>query len=235
MEDVSSLFDRNTMVLHGMSALFLQFLHPGVAQTLVQSGALERDPLARLRRTGELTKALLQSKPDAKRRFGVIHVGIDPEQILWVLTTLVITDIDAHALLYGPLTADRAEDLYDAIRPFAADVGITDELLPPTYEALRAYYWGMVRSLEFADGELQSTRDALALANAIFTIRVLGLRPVWLIKAFAAGLLPEEGRAVYRLRWGVSQRLFWRVVVALLRLRPPRPGVTSPPEEKCGG
>lgn len=222
MSDVGSLFDRRIDMVGGVSALLLQFLHPEVARVLAQTGSMKRDPLGRLLRTGKLTGEVLLRDPDAISRFRLVHDRIDRRQMLWVYVTLVVPAIRARAMLHGAIGSKGAEALYNSARRFASDVGIPDDLLPQTYVALEEYYTSMLRGLDSADGELQMTGDAIEIARAIFAIRVKGVPIGWIIKTLGAGLLPDRVRSAYGLKWGISQRAFWRLVLFALKWREPK-------------
>ncbi len=212
------LLSPKSLLLQGMSALLLQMLHPSVANALVHTGALQNDPRGRLSRTAKLTRAVLDGDQTAIRRFRVIHQGVDERLLLWVFATLAVTSIEAQGVLYGPVSPEQMEIYYDSLRPFAANVGISEAVLPPSYADLDQYYHQMIDSLGQPGGELQMTTAAQVIASALFAQR--GRKVQWAVKVAGAGLIPESARTAFGLRWSWHQRMAWWLFISWLKRRP---------------
>ena len=225
-EPITWRLHREVVLLAGWGrAILLQLAHPLVAQGVADHSGFAESPrgrVTRLRRTLGAMLALTFGTPDeaahAADAINRIHDRVnghlaepagglaagarysahDPALLAWVHATLVDTFLITYERFVAPLTpADR--DRYCREAGAAAPLlGIPDEMLPRTADALAAY---MERML--AGDQIVVTGTARRLAREVLS---LGLPPI--ARPFTAaarlpavGLLPGNIRDAYDLPW----------------------------------
>lgn len=169
------------MWIGGISALYLQALHPLAALGIVQNSAFEDDPFSRLvatgsfivattwgttvqaERAGERVRAVHARLLIREHDTGRVHRLDAPDLLLWVHCALVRSNL--HAVERGGLTlpADLADRYVREQRRTAELVGLPATDVPGSKGELLEYLLGM--------------RPALAASNEASTIRRFLLRP----------------------------------------------------------
>jgi uncharacterized protein (DUF2236 family) len=229
--------DRETVLLLGAGrALLLQVAHPLVAAGVAEHSAFARDRLGRLRRTLDMSYALvfgdLDTAQAAVRRMDTVHARVrgvlreavgrfpagtpydamDPELRLWVHATLIDTSLVVYQRFVRPLSqAQRAEYWADSCG-VARLLGIPESMIPTTLDDFRDY---VARTL---------TRDVTvgpasrALARLIFPPGGAMLVPaVAFVKLITVGLLPSEVRCQYGYRWSRGRERLLEAFAAAVR------------------
>jgi uncharacterized protein (DUF2236 family) len=239
----------------GPAALLLQVAHPLVAEGVAQHSRVADDPFGRLRRTLLTTLDMVfgdgPTAERAVRRLNRVHGGVrgpvedaaaraatgaeryramDPELLLWVQATLIVTSVDAYARWVGPLTEEDREVFWAEARRVGVRMGIPLTVSPPDWGALMAWWDRMLAP----DGPIQVTPTALALSPMILR-PALPLAPTALVDLLALpglALLPDRIRDAYGIRWdprtarlaallGTGVRAWTSVVPADWRSMPP--------------
>ena len=220
-DSVARRINRETfLLLGGTAALLMQVAHPLVAAGVDQHSDFRRSPIRRLSRTVDTTLAIVYGEravaEGALKRIGRSHAPVrgqaadgrayrarDPELMLWVQATLVLTSVRWYEAVLGRLT-DADRDAYWAEgKFFAGQLGVPQGLFPRTYADLERYEARMLRTAVIPD--LTAKRVARDV------IRPYGWLPhvlLWEANALSAALLPEPLRDAFGLRFGTSQRLF---------------------------
>ncbi|HWH23616.1 MAG TPA: oxygenase MpaB family protein, partial [Candidatus Limnocylindria bacterium] len=207
----------------GPAALLLQIAHPLVAEGVARHSNFESDPFGRLHGTIATTMALVfgdgRAAEAAVRRLNGIHAGVrgatadpgarqlgdayralDPELLLWVQVTLIVTSVRAYQRWVGPLRRSEAEQFWHEARSVGVRLGIPLHLSPPDWSALGAYWHRMLAD----DGPVEVADTARRLAPLIVR-PPLPLVPPAVVELLALpglALLPVRLRAAYRIRWG---------------------------------
>jgi uncharacterized protein (DUF2236 family) len=226
------------LLLGGPAALLLQLAHPLVAAGVAEHSGFQADPFERLRGTldatlrisfgdsGQVREAAERVRATHRAVQGALPAEVgpfsagtgysasDPGLALWVHATLVSVAINAYQLLVGPLSGARRERYYQEAGRFARLFGVTDQILPPTYEAFRGYLRSMEKS------ELLTVGDqARNLASHVLDPPVPPLlrltRPA--VRAVTAALMPYRLRERFGLRWGVGERALAQAVARTVR------------------
>ncbi|HEY8812957.1 MAG TPA: oxygenase MpaB family protein [Candidatus Dormibacteraeota bacterium] len=222
------------LLLGGGRALLMQVAHPLVAAGVAEHSDFQRDPLARLNRTMELSLALTfgsreevraaarQINRTHERVSGIGYQALDPELLLWVHATLIDSALLSYRTFVGPLTTAEAEAYYQEAKPIGALLGIPASRFPPRLAEFDAYLEGMLAGPAQPD-ETGRKLAALVLRPPIRRMPGALFAP---LEAITAGLLPEPLRRAYGLRWGrPSRALFSAVRAALPRLLAATPEV----------
>ena len=218
------------LLLGGTAALLMQVAHPLVAAGVEQHSDFRRDPIGRLRRTLNTTLAVVFAEPGgaraALRRIDRRHGPVrgtsadghaydarDPALLLWVQATLILTSLRLYEAVLGRLEPADREAYWQETRPIATLLGIPDELQPVTLADLEGYERTMLAT---------SVRpDATSIRVARDVLRPLGraLAPIyWPSDAVAAALVPPVLRAPLGLRYRASERIFFAIVIATVRI-----------------
>lgn len=208
----------------GPAALLLQVAHPLVAEGVAQHSRITDDPFGRLRRTLLTTLDMVfgdgPTAERAVRRLNRVHGGVrgpvedpaaraatgadryramDPELLLWVQATLIVTSVEGYGRWVGRLTDDDREVFWAEARRVGVRMGIPLTVSPPDWGALMAWWDRMLAP----DGPIQVTPTALALAPMIRR-PALPLAPAPAVDLLALpglALLPARIRDAYGIRW----------------------------------
>ena len=230
----------------GPTALLLQIAHPLVAEGVAHHSNFEADPFARLHGTIRTTMDLIfgdgHAAERAVRRLNGIHAGVrggsldpgavalarsyralDPELLLWVQTTLIVTSVRAYSFWVRPLRRAELEQFWREARSVGVRLGIPLSLSPADWPALTRYW----RRMLAPGGPIQVTETARRLAPLIVR-PPLPLMPAPLLDLLSLpGLrfLPARVRRQYGIGWGPrreeSARLLGLAVKAWVRTVPP--------------
>jgi uncharacterized protein (DUF2236 family) len=224
----------------GPAALLLQLAHPLVAEGVARHSDFRGDPFGRLRRTLDTTMAMVfgngpaaerairrlngvhatvrgeVAHPDAVRISGVsTYHALDPELLLWVQATLVVTSVDAYRRWVGPVSDGDADGLWQEARAVGARMGIPLGVSPADWASLLAYWERMLAP----QGPIQVTATARAMAPMLIR-PPLPLAPGWAVDLLALpglGLLPDRIRDAYGIRWGPARATGSRVLGRAVR------------------
>ena len=217
------------LLLGGTAALLMQVAHPLVAAGVDQHSDFRRSPVRRLVRTVDTTLAIVYgeraSAESALKRIGRSHAPVrgqaadgrayrarDPQLMLWVQTTLVLTSVRWYEAVMGRLSEAERNAYWGEGRFFAGELGVPEHLFPATYADLERYEAKMLRT--------EVIPDTTAMAVGREVVRPYGWLPeilYWPTDALSAALLPATLREAFGLRFGLPQRLFFRAVIVSLR------------------
>jgi uncharacterized protein (DUF2236 family) len=212
----------------GPAALLLQIAHPLVAEGVAQHSRFESDPFGRLRGTIATTMDLVfgdgngaesavrrlngvhatvrgEVHDEAARRLAESYRALDPELLLWVQATLIVTSVRAYRRWVGPVSAAEAERFWQEARDVGVRLGISRSLSPNDWPAL-ASYW---RRMLAADGPVHVTPTALRMSQLIVRPPLPHV-PAPLIDLVALpglALLPARLRQEFGIGWDHGREL----------------------------
>ena len=201
----------------GPTALLLQIAHPSVAQGVAEHSAFEADPFRRLHGTISTTMDLVFGDASAAnaavRRLNGVHAtvrgdgyrALDPELLLWVQATLIVTSVRAYHRWVRHLTRPELDLFWDEARSVGVRLGIPLSLSPRDWSALMAYWRRMLSDR----GPIHPTATAKRLAPAIIRpplARVPGLA-VDALALPGLALLPPRLRREYGIAWDSAKEL----------------------------
>ncbi len=219
--------NRETVVaLAGTCATLMQVAHPAVAAGVRDHSHYEIDLAGRLRRTMDLTMAMVfGSHHTAERAARVInarhrevrgqgYAALDPELLLWVQATLVYAAVRAYPALVGPMSAAEADAYYQDTKKIGVLLGVPPAIYPGNLDALEAYMVEMIEA-----GPVRVGGDALRIARLLLYPRFRGVPPIAFapVRTLTAGLLPHRLRDAYGLAWTPRQQRAFGVYCALSR------------------
>jgi uncharacterized protein (DUF2236 family) len=209
----------------GPAATLLQVAHPLIAEGVAQHSDFQGDPFGRLRRTLATTMDLVfgdgPTADSALHRLNGVHASVkgpvttpaaaavagtdvyralDPELLLWVQVTLIVTSVRAYARWVGPLARTDLEAFWSEARSVGVGMGIPLRVSPADWSALIGYWHRMLTQ----DGPIQVTDTARLLAPMLVR-PPLPLTPGWAVDLLALpglALLPGRIRDAYGIPWG---------------------------------
>jgi uncharacterized protein (DUF2236 family) len=205
----------SAVALAGTAAILMQFAHPKVAAGVRDHSRYQVDPVGRLRRTLDLTMAIVfgrrQAAMEAVRAINSRHHAVrgpgysamDPDLLLWVHATLVYAAIRGYRALVGPLSAADADRYYQDTKEIGVLLGVPREMYPASVQAFEAYLQRMID-----DGELAVSAEAREMARTVLRPGFRGVPQVAFapLTIITSGLLPATLRAGYELPWGNLER-----------------------------
>lgn len=159
----------------GPAALLLQVAHPLIAEGVAHHSTFEQDPWRRLHGTIRTTMDLVfgdgAHADRAVKRLNAVHAGVrgenyramDPQLLLWVQATLIVTSVIAYQRWVGPLSAGEIEQFWQEARTVGTRLGIPLSASPANWPALEAYWNTMLAD----DGPVHATPTARRLARLI--------------------------------------------------------------------
>ncbi|MEA2662205.1 MAG: hypothetical protein QOH08_1777 [Chloroflexota bacterium] len=218
------------LLLGGPAALLMQVAHPLVAAGVEQHSDFRRDPLGRLRRTLNTTLAVVFADPGeahaALRRIDRRHGPVrgtaadgrayearDPELLLWVQATLVLTSLRLYEAVLGRLAPADREAYWQETRPIATALGIPADRQPVTLADLERYERVMLATAVRPDA------TSVRVANDVR--HPLGWIPApcyWPTDAIVAALVPAPLHGPLGLRYRRRERVFFALVVGTARI-----------------
>jgi uncharacterized protein (DUF2236 family) len=236
----------HVVALAGPRALLMQATHPVIWNGFFASTDSWKDPYPRLERTAMVLNAIgfgtreaadratapvraVHSRvrgvlPDAAGRFpaGTPWAADDPALLLWILATLVDSNLLVYQRYVRRLDRDEQEAYWQDFRTVGELFGLPRSETPETIGAFEAYVREMLGS-----GDLFVSPRTRELAVDIVMRPPL---PAWafplreLVNQITVGLLPDEIRRLYGFPWDPLRRAavrggaeyLRRVVVPLL-------------------
>lgn len=217
----------------GPRALLMQATHPVAFEGFfAHSGAMMDEPYERLRRTGQVLDTIMfgtrEDADSATRRVRAMHKRVrgelprpagrfpagtpfaadDPVLLLWVLATLADSALVVYERYVASLSDAERDAYWRDYRVIGRLFGLADDEMPADIAAFDAYMHGMLTG-----GDLFVTPAARELAIEIVMRPPVPLarRPiVEFVKFLTVGLLPEDLRRQYGLRWDPLRALMLR-------------------------
>jgi uncharacterized protein (DUF2236 family) len=212
----------------GPAALLLQVAHPSVARGVAEHSTFEQDPFRRLQGTIRTTMALVfgdgAAAERAVRRLNAVHAGVrgenyralDPELLLWVQATLIVTSVCAYTQWVAPLSGSEREQFWQEARRVGVRLGIPLATSPADWNALEAYWARMLAP----DGPIQVSATACRLAPLIVRppIPFLPGPIVGLLALPGLALLPPRLRREFGIGWSRRRGVLAAMVTIALRV-----------------
>jgi uncharacterized protein (DUF2236 family) len=206
----------------GPAALLLQIAHPSVARGVAEHSNFESDPWKRLHGTINTTLALVfgdgPAAERAVRKLNRVHAGVrgegyramDPELLLWVQSTLIVTSVEAYQRWVRPLAAAEKEQFWQEARRVGVRLGIGLDLSPRDWLGLEAYWAWMLSP----DGPIKVSDVALRLAPSIIRppFPLMPGLAIDLLTLPGFALLPRRIREDYGIAWSTNRE---RTAIAL--------------------
>jgi uncharacterized protein (DUF2236 family) len=207
----------------GPTALLLQIAHPLVAEGVAHHSTFESDPFRRLHGTVNTTMDLVFGDGTAAERavgrLNGIHArvrgpvqdpqaretwqayrALDPELLLWVQVTLIVTSVRAYSRWVRPLNGSERQQFWEEARSVGVRLGIPLSLSPADWPALTAYW----RRMLAPDGPIHVTPTARRMAPLIVRppFRLVPSPVTNLLALPGLAFLPPRLRAEYGIEWG---------------------------------
>jgi uncharacterized protein (DUF2236 family) len=216
----------------GGRAILLQLANPGVGHAVAEHSSFASDPTRRLRHTLTFVYALYWGTP-AQADFITQMVNrshapvkapgydaTDPDLQLWVNATLYESAVTVHERVFGPLSDQDADAIYNDYAEIGTALQMPRELWPATRADFQVYWDERIALLQVDD----------VVRSVAFTLLHPPTGPLWLRAAMplaalvTAGLLSPELRDAFALPWSSGrQRRFDAVMWLTVRLYPRLP------------
>jgi uncharacterized protein (DUF2236 family) len=207
------------LLMGGQRALVMQLAHPSVAAGVHQHSDFPARARERLRRTLDLSLALVYGTEDeadvaarairgAHRRVvgtaeGMPYRATDPELLLWVNATLVDTTLVVYERFVRPLSGQDRDRYYSEAVEAGERLGIPRSTQPDDLDAFRGYVDDMLHGgpLRATEAGHRLVQDVLA-PPAPLPVRI----PAAAFRRLTVALLPERIRSMFRLRATAADR-----------------------------
>jgi uncharacterized protein (DUF2236 family) len=236
--DLRAVASEALPLVGGGRALLLQVALPPVGRGVVEHSDFAERAMDRLHSTMTFMSAAVFATPEefavVRRRVNRAHAPVraeaadgapgynafDPQLQLWVAATLYRTMVDLHETVFGPLTPDDGENVYQEFTRLGANLQVPPSSWPPTRAAFDDHWEAMLGRLTVDDDVRRLAGQILYPRKVPFWVRML-LPDARLV---TAGLLPERLRDEYRLPWDEErQRRYERWMRRLRRWYPRAP------------
>lgn len=231
----------------GARAILLQIANPAVGAGVAAHSDFSARPLERLHATLTFCYAQVYGTPADRRAVERLvnaahgpvrgpaspgapaYSAFDPGLQLWVAATLYDTAAQVHELVFGPLGAAEADELYADYAVIGTALQMPADLWPESRAAFRDWFDRELDELTVTPEAQAVARQLLAFAAAPLWVRAL--MPT--IRLMTAGLLPDRLRVSYGFCWTPRQqrrfdrllrvlRTFWPAVPRSVRHYPVR-------------
>lgn len=227
------------VALAGPRALLMQAAHPVAFAGFFAATTMLDEPYERLGRTARVLSAIAfgtrEEADAATRPVRAVHRRVrgrlaepagrlpagtawradDPELLLWILATLVDSNLLVYERYVRPLAEEQREAYWQDFRRLGKLFGLPYARQPRDHAALRAYVDGML-----ASGDLHVGDRARELAVDIVMRPPVPLaaRPALeLANQITVGLLPPAVRRLYGFRWDPVREVAVRTGAEYLR------------------
>ncbi|GGV19614.1 hypothetical protein GCM10010182_46590 [Actinomadura cremea] len=231
-DDLIRLITREgALIAAGGAASLLQTAHPQVAQGVYDHSYTADDPLRRLQNTmGWLYAVQFGTREEAETFSALVWKGHeqvtgpgyranDPDLQVWVAATLFAVSAQFYQVLFRKLDERELEEFYEQTKVYATILGCPEGRMPGTYREFRAYYAGMLRTIEISDA-------SRAVADQVLDPKVpggfLAAPGLAAIRLLTAGLMPAPIREQYGWTWNAARRFRFRLLIGALSLVYPR-------------
>jgi len=220
-------------LIGGISALFLQALHPRAMAGVDQHSSFPDDFWPRLQRTAEYVTTLAFADTATAERAAARVRGIhrrvrgvdpvtglpysadDPDLLRWVHVTEVSSFSAAVRRLGLIDAADEDRFLAEQVRAGAL-LGATD--LPRSRAEVDAYYAAVRPDLAASPTAHRAARRLLVAPMPLRVALLTPARPAWTcVAAVAIGLMPGWAKRLYGLPWVPGEELATTAGLAVLR------------------
>src|SRR5438067_916086 len=226
------LHEEQWLITAGARAFLMQAAHPKVAQGALDYSGFAEDPFGRVYRTiqgmavlifgttqeanamarnlNRLHHTVQGTLPESIARYpaGETYSALEPLALLWVHIVFVDSMLTAYKTFVGPLSEAACEQYWQESCRYARLLGLTDATLPASYVAVQQYMREVLASGEIAIGPA-----AHFIAQKVLYPPMPWLRkPLWaIVRLITVGQLPADIRQAYGLRWGMRQRVGFRL------------------------
>ena len=233
------------LLLSGPCALLMQLTHPLIAAAIYEHSLVMSYPLQRAVHTIRLTqRKALGSDVDVHhvaRTINRLHAHVhgtlavgagaytkgtpyraqDPQLLLWVHATLVVTALRTYVLFIGPLSDGEKEQYYQETKARACLLGLPLHVMPKTLADLEQYIDEMLHSNRLAvTPQARQLMQKVLFPSSSFLFRLLAHFNLFVTNA----LLPPLVREMFGLQWNEhQQRDFDRLACGLRAVLPSLP------------
>ncbi len=222
----------------GPTALLLQIAHPLVAEGVAHHSTFESDPFRRLHGTITTTMDLVfgdgRAADRAVRRLNGVHASVrgvvaddeaaelanayralDPELLLWVQTTLIVTSVRVYNRWVKRLSRGDLDRFWQEARLVGTRLGIPLSLSPADWTSL-ADYW---RRMVSPNGPIHVTPTARRLAPLIIRppLPMVPDVAVDLLALPGLAFLPARLRGEFGIDWGEGREALSRALGLAIR------------------
>ena len=213
----------HAVALGGPRALLMQATHPVAFDGFFAQTSSLKDPYARLQRTAGVLNAIgfgtREEADAATRRVRAIHRRIrgtlkepagrfpagtpwaadDPALLLWILGTLVDSNLLVYRRYVRPLTRGEKQAYWEDFKVVGELFALPRDEMPDTIEDFEDYMRGMLESGDlFVSGRARELAIDIVMRPPLPPV-MLPVRE--LINQVTVGLLPREVRRLYGFRW----------------------------------
>lgn len=230
---LADIAGEGVLLAGGARAILLQIANPSVGRGVAEHSSFAQNPLLRLRHTltyiyvvaygtAQEIDRVARSVQDVHSHVRATHYDAsDPTLQLWVAATLYDTATVLYQELFGELTPDSADAVYQDYAALATVLGMPRELWPADRRAFRAYWDESVSRLAVDEHTLEVSRELLHLQRVPPWLRM----SMPLARLVTTGLLTSDQQALYGLRWSTRrQRQFDSALRVTTAVYPHLPG-----------
>jgi len=218
------------LLLSGPCALLMQLAHPLIAAAIYEHSLVMSHPFHRAVHTIRLTqrKALGSDvvARHAARTINRLHAQVhgtlatdagaytkgtpyraqDPQLLLWVHATLVVTALRTYLLFIGPLSDGEKEQYYQETKARACLLGLPLHVMPRTLVDLEQYIDEMLHSNRLAvTSQARQLVQKVPFPSPSFLFRLLAHFNLFVTSA----LLPQPVREMFGLQWNEHQQRYF--------------------------
>ena len=224
------------LLLGGGAALLMQVAHPKISAAIADHSDFREHPIQRLFRTVKTMRELIygDNSRAAIERVNHIHSGVygnmsegtsfftagtaysaaNPELVLWVYATLVVTSLKAYSIFVRRLSPEEEQAYYLESRIIAKIFGAHDALIPSDLTSFQEYFADMLNG-----PVLEITPTARGLAEDIIHPPIRGLPATLgdMLSVPTLALLPRQLRERYEFKWDSKRQLAWSIARRSIR------------------
>jgi uncharacterized protein (DUF2236 family) len=232
LKDLKIIARESITFAGGPAAILLQIAHPQVGQGVAEHSTFRTRAISRSEYTQMYIYCMIFGSPAEKAAMKAYvdkaHSRVvggteklsynanDPELQLWVAATIYASMVGMYELIYGPLSAARAERVYQAFSVMGTSLQVLQKMWPKDLAAFEAYWNNMV------DNTLHVTADARGVLrdvlhptkNLPMWARPIAIVAMPFVRSITVEQLPPSVRDQFFLKSTKSSRVVSRVFIS---------------------
>lgn len=229
---LADVAQEGVLLAGGARAILLQLANPAVGRGVARHSDFASNPLQRLRNTLSYVYVVVYGTPDEVARItrlvdathapirGVGYDAVDPRLQLWVAATLYDTAAGLYERIFGPLSPEDAEAVYQDYAILGTALQMPQDLWPRDLPAFREYWASAVAALRTDPETRAVARELLHPKRGPLWLRA----SMPLVRLMTAGLLTPAERTMFELPWSEGrERRFDRAIRTIAALYPRLP------------
>jgi len=210
----------------GAIAILLQVAHPGVGAGVNENSNFAYRPADRLRTTMTFVYCMAFGTPAERAAIieevhrahvpvrGADYTADDPHLQLWVASTLYVCGLDIYEKVFGPLSPDEAELVYQEYAVIGTALRVPKEMWPATRKEFWIYWDEKIATLPITDHAKNVAKDLMYNKKGPWWIRA----NLPFLRVLTVAWCPPRMRPEFGLKSSAPKRALYHTTIGLMKI-----------------